>query len=82
MNDLEYEEAYQIILRLALDSGAKLRLKSCVDESTAEKLLGYAKDTLRKRVADSRNTVPYIRIGNRRFYDLRDIAKILATKKF
>lgn len=78
-----HEIAYQTILRMMLDGGVKLRLGSCVDEKTAAELMGYASaDTLRKRVAMQINTTPYKRVGNRRFYDLKDIAKVWAENNF
>lgn len=79
MNDAEYEEAYQAILDVVLEYGGKLRMGSCVDEGIAAKLLGYASaDTLRKRVSQGTNNLPYKIIGNRRFYDLKGIAKVWA----
>lgn len=79
MCDAAHEEAYQAILSLIFEKGEKLRLGSCVSEQVAAELLGYAgADTLRKRVAQGINNLPYKKIGNRRFYDVKEIAGVWA----
>lgn len=52
-------------------------LGGLVPEHAAARLINYAPSYLRRQAAAGLSPLPYVRLGNRRFYKVADISRLL-----
>lgn len=52
-------------------------LGGLVPERAAAKLINYAPSYLRRQAAAGLSPLPYVRLGNRRFYKVDDISRLM-----